>query len=118
MANKRKQPSHRLTVIGFAAFVIFTSAACAHAGDPAAGREKASTCAACHGIDGIAKIPNAPNIAGDSAIYLTSALNAYRSGKREDAQMSIVAKRLNDQEIADLAAWYSAIKVTADVPEL
>ncbi len=87
------------------------------AGDPAAGRQKAKTCRPCHGIDGIAKIPTAPNIAGESPIYLETQLKAFRSGKRVHEIMSVVARKLSDEDIADLAAWYSSIRIRAELPE-
>ncbi|MCP3054246.1 c-type cytochrome [Aurantimonas marianensis] len=86
------------------------------AAELAAGKEKAGMCATCHGIDGIAKAPNAPNLAGTNAFYITEQLKAFRSGARQHQQMSIIASGLSDEDIADLAAWYSAIKVTATMP--
>lgn len=59
-----------------------------------------------------------PNLAGESTIYLTKELNAYRSGERDHPQMSIIAKGLSDEQIADLAAWYAALKVTVEMPDL
>jgi cytochrome c553 len=44
-------------------------------------------------------------------------LKAFRSGKREHEIMSVVARDLSDQEIADLSAWYASIKITAQMPE-
>ena len=87
------------------------------AADPAAGRAKAALCRACHGIDGIAKIPIAPHIAGESTIYLQTQLKAFRSGKREHEIMSVIAKQLSDDDIANLAAWYSSIEFTVEIPE-
>jgi cytochrome c553 len=85
-------------------------------GDPVAGRKKANACAPCHGLDGLAKLPNAANLAGESVFYLTKQMNAFRTGDRQDENMSVVAKPLTDQDIADLAAWYSLIEVTVRVP--
>src|SRR3546814_20549362 len=79
----------------------------AAAADAAAGRQKARQCQTCHGIDGIAKIPIAPHIAGESQIYLDTQLKAFRSGKREHEIMSVVAKNLSAEDIADLSAWRS-----------
>jgi cytochrome c553 len=89
----------------------------AAAADAAAGRQKARQCQTCHGLDGIAKMPIAPHIAGESQIYLETQLKAFRSGKREHEIMSVVAKGLSDADIADLAAWYASIKITATMPE-
>jgi cytochrome c553 len=90
---------------------------CAQAADAAAGKEKAKKCQTCHGIDGAAKQPHVPNIGGESDIYLIKQLKAFRSGERQDPQMSIMAKPLTDEDIADLAAWYSSIKFTVAMPE-
>jgi cytochrome c553 len=86
--------------------------------DAAAGKAKAqTTCAVCHGLDGIARVPDAPHLAGESAIYLSAQLDAFRSGARQHQQMSIIAQGLSDADIADLADWYSSIKITAEMPE-
>jgi cytochrome c553 len=82
------------------------------AGDIGAGRQKALMCQTCHGLDGKAKIPEAPSLAGQSAVYLTKALNDYRSGARKNDMMSLVAPALKDKDVEDLAAHYSAIEVT------
>lgn len=87
------------------------------AGDPAAGRDKAKICRACHGLDGVARLPNAATIAGENDIYLVKQLKAFRDGERRDPQMEIIAKDLTDAEIADLAAWYSSITITVEMPE-
>ena len=87
------------------------------AADAAAGRQKARACAACHGIDGIAKMPIAPHIAGESQVYLETQLKAFRSGKRENEIMSVVATDLSDEDISDLAAWYASIQFSVTLPE-
>jgi len=88
----------------------------AAAGDAAAGRRKALMCQTGHGLDGRAKIPEAPNLAGQSAVYLGKALKDYRSGARKNDMMSIVAPALKDEDIDDLAAYYSSIEVTVAPP--
>ncbi|MBA1273212.1 c-type cytochrome [Stutzerimonas azotifigens] len=87
------------------------------AADRSAGKAKARVCVACHGLDGLSKLPDAPNLAGNSELYLRTQLTAYRAGERQHPQMSIIAKGLSDEDIADLTAWYSAIKVTVELPE-
>ena len=84
----------------------------AHGRDAAAGKIKAGMCATCHGSLGISQLPNAPNLAGQPAIYTAEQLKAYRSGKRNNEVMAVIAKGLTDQEIDDLAAWYASIEVT------
>ena len=89
----------------------------AHAdGDPVAGRKKAIQCQACHGMDGIAKIPEASNLAGQTSIYLVSSLHAYKSGERKNDMMSTIAPTLSDGDIDNLAAYYSSIEVSVKVP--
>ena len=99
---------------GIAAIAVTLPAA--SAADPKAGRKKATACQTCHGIDGIAKIPIAPNIAGESQIYIETQLKAFRSGKRQHEMMSVVAGQLSDEDISDISAWYSSITITATIP--
>ncbi len=87
------------------------------AADLSAAKAKAKMCAACHGIDGIAKVADAPNLAGNGELYLARQLQAFRSGERKHPQMSVIASGLSDEDIAAVTAWYSAIKVSADLPE-
>ena len=88
------------------------------AADIAAGQAKVkSTCRVCHGLDGLGKMPDVPNLAGEGAIYISKQLKAFRSGERTHQQMSIIAQGLSDEDIANLAAYYSAIKVTVEIPE-
>lgn len=76
-------------------------------------KQKVETlCQICHGIDGIATLPGAPNLAGQQKDYLLVQLRAYRDGSRHQPQMSVVAKMLSDDDIQGLAQWYSSIKVT------
>jgi cytochrome c553 len=85
--------------------------------DLSPGQKKAdSACSLCHGPLGIATLPNAPNLAGQQAIYLSEQLKNYRSGKRQSEVMNLIAKNLSDIEISQLSAWYSSIKVTAESP--
>ena len=97
----------------------------AAAGDPTAGKALAGQCRTCHGIDGVARIPVAPNIGGETAEYLAAQLRAFKEGARVHEMMSVVAASLSDEQIADLAAWYASITPVAeltaapeDAPEL
>lgn len=91
--------------------------AAAQEGDPRAGRRLAGArCAVCHGNDGIARQPDAANLAGQTAIYVANQLRAFRSGERKNEQMNIIAADLTDPQIADLAAWYEAIRIEVTVP--
>jgi cytochrome c553 len=74
-------------------------------------------CVVCHGEFGISILPNAPNLAGQPDIYLAEQLRAYRSGKRSNEIMSLIAKPLTDGEITDLAAWFASIAIEAKPPK-
>jgi cytochrome c553 len=88
------------------------------AGDLAAGRAKAhALCGNCHGLDGVATLPGAANLGGQQKEYLREQLRAFRSGSRQDPQMTFIAKPLSDADIEDLSEWYSAIKVTFEMPK-
>ena len=71
------------------------------------GEQKSAICGQCHGKNGIAIIPIYPNLAGQKAAYMELQLKAFRAGERINAAMSPHAKRLTDQDITDLAAYYA-----------
>ena len=81
------------------------------AADVAKGRAKAAACSACHGPQGLAVAPDAPNLAGQPEMYLAAQLKAYRDGTRKHEVMSLMAKPLSDGDIEDLAAWFASRKV-------
>ncbi len=99
-----------------APLALLLACAAAHAQDAAAGKAKAAACAVCHGLQGIAVAPDAPNLAGQPASYLVEQLTAYRGGTRKHEIMSLMAKPLTDADIANLAAWFSSVKVTIAAP--
>jgi cytochrome c553 len=90
--------------------------AAARADDIDAGRAKAQACAVCHGPLGVSVTPDAPNLAGQPALYLSAQLRAYRSGARKHEVMAVLAKPLSDEEITQLAAWFAAVRVEASAP--
>jgi cytochrome c553 len=98
------------------AFACLAAGAAAHAQDAAAGKARAAACTVCHGPQGIAVAPDTPNLAGQPASYLAEQLKAYRSGARKHEIMTLMAKPLADVDIANLAAWFSSIKVEATAP--
>ena len=77
-------------------------------GDPAAGQQKAETCAACHGPDGNSPTPLYPILADQHPDYLVRALKDYRSGARSNPIMNGFAGALSDADIEDLAAWFAS----------
>ena len=102
-----------LLAINLFASVCFLVASCSEctAGDVKAGRAKALMCQACHGMDGLSKAPDAPNIAAQLEPYIVAQLKAYKSGTRKNDAMSVVAPSLSDTDIDDLAAYFSAIEI-------
>ena len=79
------------------------------AGDAAAGKAKAATCAGCHGANGISNNPMWPNLKGQKEGYLIKQLKAFRDGTRTDPMMSPMAKPLTDADIDNVAAYYSSL---------
>src|SRR5512140_3250569 len=82
--------------------------AAAYAGDPAAGREKAKPCAACHGENGISQTPDFPILAGQYNDYLVRVLKDYQSGARKNPIMGAQGANLKPSDIDDLAAYFSS----------
>jgi cytochrome c553 len=79
-------------------------------GDASAGKQKSMVCAACHGADGNSTAPDFPRLAGQNDDYLVHTLHAYKSKARVNAIMNGQAAGLSDQDIADLAAYFSSQK--------
>ena len=79
------------------------------AGDAAAGKAKAASCAGCHGAAGVSNNPMWPNLAGQKAGYLAKQMKAFRDGGRSDPMMGPMSKPLNDADIDNLAAYYSGL---------
>ena len=75
-------------------------------------RDRRIRAAICHGVDGLAKIPEAPNIAGQNEAYLIEQLTAFKSGERKNEMMSVVVQDLSDADIENLAAYYSGIEIS------
>jgi cytochrome c553 len=65
-------------------------------------------CASCHGEDGHARIPGAPNLAGQPYQYLLQALHEYRNGERNVPVMRAAAGPLTEKDVQALAHWFSA----------
>jgi cytochrome c553 len=97
--------------VGFVVLVLGASQVAAYAGDVKAGAALAGKCEACHGLDGLSKIAEAPNIAGQNEQYLIEQLTAFKTGERHNEMMAVVAPTLSDKDIEDLASYYSAIEI-------
>ncbi|MBC7719882.1 MAG: cytochrome c4 [Chitinophagaceae bacterium] len=86
-------------------------------GSAKAGETKNAMCIGCHGIKGyqasFPEVYKVPMISGQGAKYIASALSAYKKGDRKHPSMRGIAEALSDQDIVDLAAYYSASGVIA-----
>ena len=90
-----------------------SSIACS-SGNADAGEARAVTCLGCHGSPVRATSPNIPRIAGQSQAYLVKQLRDYRDGNRSDPSMAPIAAALDDEQIKDLAAYFSSLEFCAD----
>ncbi|OKY25117.1 MULTISPECIES: c-type cytochrome [Thalassotalea] len=88
----------------------------AFAGDAQSGKTKAAVCAACHGSNGMGTADSYPNLAGQHADYIVKQLKAFKAGDRNDQLMSPMAANLSEQDMADLAAYYSAFGIDGSAP--
>lgn len=115
----RRNPSRllRTTARIASSLLVLLAPVASDAGDAQAGRVKAAACAVCHGPLGISQQPHVPQLAGQPEMYVGEQLRAYRSGKRVDEVMGVVAKGLGDADIADLAAWFATIEIQATVKD-
>jgi cytochrome c553 len=99
------------SVAGVLAMLVLASTPLRAEGDPAAGAEKNAMCQGCHGIKGFRvaypAVYPVPKIGGQSAAYIVAALKAYKAGDRNFATMQAIASALSDQDMEDLAAYYS-----------
>jgi len=87
------------------------------AGDAGVGQDKAAICAACHGVDGNSVVPNWPKIAGQHANYLERQISLIKSGNRPVPEMAGIVMGLSDQDMADLAAYFSSQTKTAGLAD-
>ena len=79
---------------------------------------KVVICAACHGENGVALQPIYPNLAGQQDSYIEHALHAYKSGERKNPIMGAQAAGLSDEDIKELAAWFSQEPPKDYVPDV
>lgn len=83
-------------------------------GNPSAGKTKAASCAGCHGEDGNSAMPGFPKLAGQHQAYLVKQLQAFKGGSRLAPMMAPLALGLENADMQDIAAYYSANKISAN----
>jgi cytochrome c553 len=106
MAIKKSALYVWLTLSLGGAFIA--ASASAQEGSIEAGRAKAQTCAACHGIDGNSVTPDWPMLAGQHAGYIVRQLRAFKEGERTDVTMKPFADMLSEQDMLDVAAYFES----------
>ena len=105
-----------LKALGAGTLLLIAGAASAQTitGSAVAGKDKVAMCAGCHGIPGykasFPEVYSVPMIGGQSAGYINSALHEYKKGERPHPTMREIARGLSDQDMADVAAYFSQLK--------
>ena len=97
-----------LTLLSFGIALALASAPLLASGNADNGKTKAATCVACHGADGNAVDPQYPRLAGQYNEYIQQSLHEYKDGRRNNAIMKGFAGTLSDQDIEDIAAYFSS----------
>lgn len=98
-----------LTLLSFGAALALASAPLLASGNAENGKAKAATCFACHGADGNSVDPQYPRLAGQYDKYLQQVLHEYKDGQRNNPIMKGMASTLSDQDIEDVAAYFSGL---------
>jgi len=96
----------------FTAVLVSASLNTFAAGDAAKGKAKSATCIACHGATGNSMVPTFPKIAGQGESYLFEQLQDFKSGARKDALMAGIVAALSQDDMANLAAYFSQQTIT------
>ncbi len=103
---------HYAILGGVAALILVSAHPALADGDAAAGGKKTALCQGCHGIEdyktAFPSVYRVPKLGGQSPAYIVKALQGYKAGERSHPTMRAIAAGLNDQDMADLAAYYSA----------
>jgi len=100
-----------IIILATVLFASFSSSIIA-AGDAEAGQTKSATCMGCHGLAGNSAIATFPKLAGQGEVYLLKQLQNFKSGERNNAIMADVVSLLSEQDMMDIAAYYSIQTIT------
>jgi len=102
-----------LSLVATLSLLIAGAANAAENGNPAAGKEKSETCVACHGAGGNSTNPVWPKLAGQHASYIVKQLHDFKSGARKASLMAGPVAPLNEQDMVDLATYFSQQPISA-----
>ena len=97
-------------VLTFTSILLFIFSCHVYAGDVAAGKEKSALCAACHGTDGNSVNTVWTKLAGQHSEYILKQLKDFKAGKRNNIQMNPLVATLSEEDMQDLAAYFSSQK--------
>lgn len=103
---------YAIPFVAFSAF-LFAAPVFAH-GDAAKGKVTAKTCFACHGEQGQSIVPMYPKLAGQYADYIVQVLKEYKDGQRSNPIMKGFATPLSEQDMEDVAAYFSSLPPLLD----
>ncbi|MEP6896955.1 MAG: cytochrome c [Rhodanobacter sp.] len=103
-----------LTLISLGVLLASASTTLLASGNIENGKQKAATCFACHGTDGNAVDPQYPRLAGQYNIYLQQVMHEYKDGQRNNPIMKGMVATLSDQDIEDVAAYFSSLPTKLD----
>jgi cytochrome c553 len=100
----------KLLLCVLSVLIVLGGVSTSQAADLAAGKQKALlVCSDCHGLNGVSVVENFPNLAGQKEMYLAKQLKAFRAGTRKNNEMKFIVKLLTDEDIANLAAYFSKL---------
>jgi cytochrome c553 len=91
------------------AAAVFTALLMAAPPALAASNALVGECVPCHGLDGIGRDAEVPNIAGQNEVYLLNQLRAFKQGKRPHKEMLFMSRHMNDEDMQSLAAYYAGL---------
>lgn len=106
--------SRTFSLLTFGALLALASTPILASGNAATGKTKATACFACHGSDGNAVDPQYPRLAGQYNEYIQQVLHEYKNGERSNPIMKGMAATLSDQDIEDVAAYFSSLPTKLD----
>lgn len=101
-----------LTVMSLGVLLALASSTVFAEGNAARGKQKATTCFACHGTDGNGIDPQYPRLAGQYNLYLQQVMHEYKGDRRDhrnNAIMKGMVSNLSDQDIEDIATYFSSL---------
>jgi cytochrome c553 len=106
--TRRFTMKHEILILGMVTLLGVVGVAQA-GGDAQAGKSKTNSCEGCHGPSGEGVGSNPP-LAGMNEDKFVQAITEYQSGKRSNTAMKAFAKKLNEQDVANIAAYYASLK--------